>query len=308
MENCSINLPDDSYYSLIDKECRKVVGSCNGLVCLLGYSLTRDDDGQQEMWLRLWNPATRTISDKLGYIYFRDDMYQLQFWKFAFGYDNSTDTYKVVALHMGGDDITPTTEVQVLSFGNNAWRNIQSFPAMLAMLCFPDTQDYSGVHLNCTANWLAIFKKGNLVVQFVIISLDLGTETHTRLLPPPGSQGHLCMVGVCVLMDSLCFYHDIKRTDIVIWKMTKFRDEKSWTQFLKFNNHNLQMEMTRGLSCINLYENGDILVFTDDQYHQGQAILYNWRNSTVVKLKTRDNESIFWSSINNYVESLVSTR
>jgi hypothetical protein len=120
MENCSINLPDDSYYSLIDKECRKVVGSCNGLVCLLGYSLTRDDDGQQEMWLRLWNPATRTISDKLGYIYFRDDMYQLQFWKFAFGYDNSTDTYKVVALHMGGDDITPTTEVQVLSFGNNA--------------------------------------------------------------------------------------------------------------------------------------------------------------------------------------------
>jgi F-box interacting protein len=305
MENCPINLPDDPYYSLIDKDCCQVVGSCNGLVCLLGYSLTKDDDGLHRLWLRLWNPATRKISNKLGY--FRDEMYQLKSWKFAFGYDNSTDTYKVLALHMGhesSDNKTTTTEVQVLSFGNNVWRNIQSFPAVLVMLCFPHTRDYGGVHLNSTVNWLAaINENGNIAVQFVIISFDLGTETQTRLLPPPGSQVHF-VVGVCVLMDSLCFYHDmIKGTDFVIWKMTKFGDEKSWTQFLKFHNLNLQIKITSGLSCIKLYENGEILVFTDNK--QDLVILYNWRNSTVVK--TRVIEKLCWLSSNNYVESLVST-
>jgi phage pi2 protein 07 len=170
------------------------------------------------------------------------------------------------------------------------------------MLCFPDTGNFGGVHLNCTVNWLANIIEN--VFRYVIISLDLGTETHTQLLPPPGFQADLHpLAGVCVLMDSLCFYHDVKQTDFVIWKMTKFGDEKSWTQFLKFNNLNLHMEITRGLSCINLYENGDILVFADKQ--QDRAILYNWRNNTVVK--TRVNENICWLSISNYVESLVST-
>ncbi|MCI29866.1 F-box protein, partial [Trifolium medium] len=111
-ENRSITFPDDPYYRLIDKDCRHVVGSCNGLVCLLGYSLA--EDGHTETWFRFWNPATRTISVKLGY--FPDDMYQSKSWRFMFGYDNSTDTYKVVALHLVND---LTTEVRVLSFGDN---------------------------------------------------------------------------------------------------------------------------------------------------------------------------------------------
>ncbi|MCH81155.1 F-box/kelch-repeat protein, partial [Trifolium medium] len=64
LENRSITFPDDTYYRLIDKDCRQVVGSCNGLVCLLGYSLA--EDGHKKTCFRFWNPATRTISDKLG--------------------------------------------------------------------------------------------------------------------------------------------------------------------------------------------------------------------------------------------------
>jgi F-box interacting protein len=207
MENCPINLPDDPYYSLIDKDCCQVVGSCNGLVCLLGYSLTKDDDGLHRLWLRLWNPATRKISNKLGY--FRDEMYQLKSWKFAFGYDNSTDTYKVLALHMGhesSDNKTTTTEVQVLSFGNNVWRNIQSFPAVLVMLCFPHTRDYGGVHLNSTVNWLAaINENGNIAVQFVIISFDLGRYRDANtIIAPSRFSGAFC--GRCLCVDGFSLF------------------------------------------------------------------------------------------------------
>ncbi|RHN45288.1 putative F-box domain-containing protein [Medicago truncatula] len=298
-KNGTVTLPKDPYYRLINKDCRRVVGSCNGLVCLLGY----DDDQRKETWLRLWNPATRTISDKFGY--FRDDMHGLKYWKFEFGYNNSTDTYKVVALNRGSN---MTTEVQVLSFGNNIWRKIQSFLAMLLQsYCYDHTKMYTGVHLNCTINWLAVVGNNNLDARFAIISLDLGTETHTQFSPPIDLPGAVSvkvssvLPGVCALMDSLCFYHEFERTGFVIWKMTKFGDENSWTQFLKFSYDNLQMNFECG--HFNIYENGDTMVFVHSQ--QDRAILYNWRNNRVVK--TRVNKKICWFSINNYVESLVST-
>ncbi|XP_045797867.1 F-box/kelch-repeat protein At3g23880-like [Trifolium pratense] len=294
----SINLPSDPYYRLIDKDCHEIVGSCNGLVCLLGYSLTEEDnDEHKEKWLRIWNPATRTISDKLEYFIFSDDKYY--FCKFLFGYDNTTDTYKVVALHMSNDS---TTEVQILSFGENIWRNIGSFTGMSLQSFYFKYGWHGGVHLNCTVNWLAyIYIMDVDDFRLGIISLDMGTETHTNLLHPPVFlEVSLLQKGVCVLMNSLCFYHDLKGTYLVIWKMTKFGDEKSWTQFFKFRYQILQINFR----CGNLFEYGDTLVFTE--YLEDQAILYNWRNNRVVKQKSVD-EKIHWFSVMNYVESLVST-
>lgn len=45
-----------------------------------------------------------------------------EFYEFVFGYDNSTDTYKVVALNSGGND------VRVITMGDNVWRTIKTFP------------------------------------------------------------------------------------------------------------------------------------------------------------------------------------
>jgi hypothetical protein len=84
-----INLPEDPYYQLADKYCCHIVGSCNGLLCLLGYSFANG----YEMWLRFWNPATRTISKKPGSC--RVDSL-VHYSNLKFGYDSSTDIYKVV--------------------------------------------------------------------------------------------------------------------------------------------------------------------------------------------------------------------
>jgi len=149
----------------------------------------------------------------------------------------------------------------------------------------------------------------------VIISLDLGTETHTHLMPPLGSTKVAYVTpSVCVLRDSFCFYHDFNGMDFVTWKMTEFGNDKSWTQFLKLSYyHDLRMisqfyhfrfgHLRLILMPLHLFEDGDILVFANNL--QDQAILYNRRTNRV--LKSTINDKICWFSIKDYVESLVST-
>jgi len=82
IENPSFSLSVDDYYHLNDKGCSRIVGSCNGLICLAGDSFT---SGFQEYWFRLWNLATRTTSKKIGYFCNLGDSRL----SFMFGCDNT---------------------------------------------------------------------------------------------------------------------------------------------------------------------------------------------------------------------------
>jgi F-box interacting protein len=221
----------------------------------------------------------------------------------VFGYDNLSDTYKVVALRLG------FLEVKVFSSSDNVWRNIQNFPV------FPHYHMKDGVYLNGSVNWFVIRKNLNpfvydsrvvTVEQFVIVSLDLGTETFTQLLPPrsfdfdgvPSFEPSLC-----VLMDCLCYCHDFKENYFVIWQMKEFGVQESWTQFLKISYHNLEIYFDfRHLYLLPLCLSGDTLILTNDQ--DRQAILYNWKDNRVERTKITNRT--WWSSVKGYVESLFS--
>lgn len=296
LENRSIIIPNDPYYRLDDKDCCEVVGSCNGLVCLLGYD-------KKVMWLRVWNPATRKISNKLGYLF--NVNYRSNLWRFVFCYDNSTDTYKVVSLHY----LSNKPNVSIFSLADNVWRSIQSFPLVPLQVLSSYRKLYGGVQFSCSVNWLAPKWSPNFDNDHcVIISLDLSTESYTQLMLPPSVENLAPSSNICVLMNSFCFSHDSNKTDFVIWKMTEFGDDKSWTQFLKFSYHNnLRINkrfdpVSLNLKPLHLSENGDTVVFVNCL--QDQAILYNLRNDTVQK--SRVNHKICWFSIKDYVESLVS--
>jgi F-box interacting protein len=170
------------------------------------------------MWLRFWNPATRKISDKLGSDFnFGNSRYHWKYGgKFVFGYDNSTDTYKVVAVNFSGSN------ARVFSLGDNVWRTIQSLH-MLNLPMLNNSEVYDGVYFCCTINWLVYrpcLINDEHDMEFVIISLDLDTETYTEMLPPQGfidKNASREERNVCVLMESLCFYYDLNKTDFFFY-------------------------------------------------------------------------------------------
>ncbi|XP_045797824.1 F-box protein CPR1-like [Trifolium pratense] len=263
---------------------------------------------QKNIWFRIWNPATKTISKRL-----RSSFGYLTPLRYTFCYDNSTTTYKVVVLF-------PTHQVKILNLRDNSWRTISSFPPFHHVT--PSSRIVNqGVYLSGTVNWFAIqtdlsidyyhHRKDITVDQFVIISLDLATETYMKLSPPRGVDEvpHFEPI-ITVLMDCLCFSHTLNLTHFVIWKMTEFGVEQSWTQFLKISYQNLQVDIRFGqygelrfyqLIPLCLSENGHTLIFENSV--SSQLILYDLRDNRAEV--TCDNK-INWFLAKNYVESVAS--
>ncbi|RHN59611.1 putative F-box domain, galactose oxidase/kelch, beta-propeller, kelch-type beta propeller [Medicago truncatula] len=300
-----INLPNnDSYYQLKDKGCLGIVGSCNGLLCLLGGISFDGSCYYKDMFLRFWNPATKTLSDKLGCLGDGDSdisLFNFHRLKFAFGYDNSSNTYKAVYF------ILDTTIVRVFSIGNNVWRSIQNSPVA--------SRHYSAVvHLSGSVILVAIRNyttkyydcKDITIKQFVIISLDFGTEKYTQLRPPQGfDQVPFLMPNLSVLEDCLCFSHDFEQTHFVIWQMKEFGVEESWTQFLRISYHNLQIDIdsispnmsSHWLPLCVSKKSGTLLLTNHDEL---EAILFNLRDKRVERINGH-----WLSNGKEYVESLV---
>ncbi|XP_058761559.1 F-box/kelch-repeat protein At3g23880-like [Vicia villosa] len=306
--------PKDAYFQLKeneyffqnnkkDNEFYFVVGSCNGLLCLLGHSTDHEYDHEYEyvekLWFQIWNPATKTVSPRLCFCSSWDDEDSIiQPFSFTFGCDESTNTYKVVEMMK--------TKVRVFNLRSNTWRYIQYYPMYL-------NQD-SAVYLRGSINWLATqnrsgpyYVRNDITInQFVIISLDLRTETHTQLLPPQGFDKDFDEMPyiepkLTVLKDCLSFCYDFKQIHYVIWQMKEFEVEDSWIQFLKISYRNLRIP-PNGLYhllpvCV-AEKNGTLLLTSRTN---GKAILYNLRDDRVEKLI-----SLWWWRSATYVESLVS--
>jgi F-box interacting protein len=334
IENPSFTLSIDPYYRLSDKECFGIVGTCNGLILLKDISST---NAYIEYWLRLWNPTTRTISQKFGYIRDfgnpRDDSSMFPgYYKFTFGYDNSTGTYKVVASRYNPHQ--RRRNVRILGWKDNVWRDIECFPVIPLHLDNPIPEHYRnvGVYLSGTLNWLAIHNefhynfKNITVQQLVIVSLDLETETYNQYSLPHGfDRVPPAEPTVGVLGGLLCFSYSYRDTEtyFVIWRMLKFGVEESWTQFLKISYQNLQIDYDFSDGDVYHYQLLPLLLSEDDDTlilkwtKESNPILYNWRDNRVEEIKmtasstitdnrTWDYDYICWYSAKVYVESLVS--
>ncbi|CAK8544163.1 unnamed protein product [Lathyrus sativus] len=313
LENTPVTLADDpcyvvnNYFSQLDLV-HHVIGSCNGLISILSYA-----DIESFFWLSFWNPSTRAMSKQLGFNFdlFSGKIKDPTSFKFSFGYDNSTNNYKVVMLKFHSDKLM-VVEAKIFSLRDNVWRDIQNFPVVPFQMIRFRHQVNESVYLNGTLNWLAIYDFNVTYVE-VIISLDLGTEKYRQIhLPPSFDEKPYVDPIIGVLMNVLCFSYHFKHTHFIIWKMMEFGVEESWTQFLKISYESLDIDpyyMGRRFYLIPLVplylsENGETLILATSL--EDQAILYNIRDNNSVK--TRITNNISWFSVKNYVKSLASIR
>jgi F-box interacting protein len=276
-----------------------VVGSCNGLLCLFNMSCS------SYQWLYFWNPSMREESQKFTLFF---DCYHNPNYNFSFGYDKSTQTYKVVAFYVEvKPGFNPKSVVKVFSLGDNSWRDIQCLPALPLSCILENSYKNDGVHLNGTINWFALRDVNNInssvaLDQYVILSLDLSTEIYTKLLLPRRfDKVPRYLPKLVVLMDCLCFCHDFEKTQFVIWQMKDFGVQDSWIQLFKISNEDFYM---MDLLPLYLSENGDTLILANIKCNES-FIIYNCRDNKVEKIENANH--IKWSQAKGYVESLVST-
>ncbi|XP_057432989.1 F-box/kelch-repeat protein At3g23880-like [Lotus japonicus] len=284
------------------------IGSCNGLVCLIGTHYSNHD--QHFFWVCFWNPTTRSTSQKSftlpimsEHVNMSGQVHSYLYVNCGFGYDYMSNAYKVLFIEKNQD-------VLVFNMGDNNWRHVGCFPSDLTTLV---GRDRIGVHFNGTLNWLVIRKiyendfhceinKYNIKWDngsCMILSFDFDKEEFVRLMlpamPHKFSDPHLG-----VLCEHLCVSHKDERNNFVIWQMKEFGVDVSWTKLLSINHdkdllpHNLPLPFGFPLY---MFDNGDVLMLPE-------MFLYNHRDNRVDPLEIPTN--IFASSAVICSESMIS--
>uniref|UniRef100_M1BEN0 Vesicle-associated membrane protein 725 n=1 Tax=Solanum tuberosum TaxID=4113 RepID=M1BEN0_SOLTU len=137
----------------------EIIGSCNGLICLLLCDTNK---------ISLWNPSTRVSRDLPSLTCnFHNDCPIFN----GFGYDSINDTYKVVRGTLDGI-------VDVFSTSGERWRRIQGFKDISI---FDEEQ---GIFFNGTLHWLGYNVINETKKEKTIVTLDLGQETFGVMKQP----------------------------------------------------------------------------------------------------------------------------
>ncbi|GMY13758.1 F-box protein CPR1-like [Fagus crenata] len=189
----------------------EVVGSCDGLLCLL------NSVGD----LAIWNPSTRAYREvpdpwpTMAIMFSENAVMWSDFDPYGFGYDETSNDYKVVQLIEFKEDLIVRNAVFVYNLKTNTWRKLSS----------DCTHEFPHSHgkLACGAlHWTGTSHNED------IIAFDLGLEEF-RVIPQPDYSEPICYKRVDMLGGSLaivCMYGEQQHQDV--WLMKEYNVKESW--------------------------------------------------------------------------------
>ncbi|KAI8566689.1 hypothetical protein RHMOL_Rhmol02G0061700 [Rhododendron molle] len=266
LKSCSISAImhelSDTAVSLdypIDGSCNWewIVGSCNGLVC----------GTVEKRTVFLWNPSTmksRKLPD-VGMLLDKYPAYMREIYPvYGFGYDESTDDYKVVLIFQARVDWGDENMVMVYSLRTDSWRIIGGYPRPLHVAGL-------GKFASGALHWIA--SSGS---RRFIFSLDLARETYGEVSQPEyvGSRRYLTMdvLGGCLCM--VCHYDGF---GVDLWVMKEYGIRESWTKLAAIldKTHSLYGQL---FTPICILKNGDILMAVRKrlvQYSPKDGVFYD---------------------------------
>ncbi|XP_059654767.1 F-box/kelch-repeat protein At3g06240-like [Cornus florida] len=252
-----------------------ILGSCNGLVCLMDDMLKFTDI------LYLWNPTVRKfiVLPEPSITFSSHGPYERAL---GFGFDSTTNDFKVVRIVYGSGG----NEVDIYSLREGCWRSISVSGAIPDIHC-----ESSHAYLNGAIHWVS--RGGNYRLQ--IVSFNLGTKIFSEM-ELPTSLGYIRlprMLSVSVFHESLCVFHnDSWERKVSIWVMKQYGVVDSWTNL--FN-----LDFLRGSGkVIGLMRNGEVLLA-----HNEEMISTDSETQYLKYLGIYGKGEAF--SVNTYTESLV---
>ncbi|XP_071902557.1 F-box/kelch-repeat protein At3g23880-like [Coffea arabica] len=190
-----------------------IVGSCNGLVLVSEFKIKHPFRrlSNLDFMYYLINPTTMELvelpANPLAPVALPIGG--------AFGYDRSSDDYKVVTLS-NCERITNDVHLDVFSLRSGTWRRIDVLRYRLHFL--------SGVFLNGAIHWLV---KSDVSL---ILAFDLSCE-ELKLLPLPSSRPENCLFSRIAVLDGCLTMVATMGYCIDVWMMKGYGVEESWTKF-----------------------------------------------------------------------------
>jgi F-box interacting protein len=200
-----------------------IVASCNGILCIADFGQT------SSIPVLLWNPSIRKFKE-LPLLEKPKVKSEFEFdITSGFGYDSSTDNYKVVVVLRytvldKNLKYVNKTDIKVYTLGTNFWKSIQECP-------FGVVYTYSyGKFVSGTINWLTCIDKYRQSARF-IVSFDLEKESCRKVLPPDDEGVDVSNLILGVVQDFLCI---ISGNDV--WVMKEYGIQESWTKLFTLSN------------------------------------------------------------------------
>ncbi|KAM0956031.1 hypothetical protein ACFX2A_024857 [Malus domestica] len=249
----------------------RIVGSCNGLICL-EVNCNK---------IIIWNPCTGQSKVLPKPLYSGSLFY-------GFGYDSTTDDYKVIRgsskTTLGSKEVT----IQVFSLKSDSWRSADDDHGNYIHL------EGKGCFLNGALHWVEVS-----MVASRILSFDLAEEKFKEKLPLPYLGNKNCVfVGVGVSKNCLFVYSYPLEMDLRIWVMKEYGVAKSWTEVVKISlDQILPEERNESFKPLCILENDEVLL----DYKRNILALYNPKGKTFRNIAIGTQ-----SEVALYMEALVS--
>lgn len=161
----------------------KVVGSCNGMVCVrLDHPVS-----PHTYTFVFYNPLTRKHWDLPLFNRYFDKEFQRNVYGFGFGLDRVSDDLKLVALaeyrrYEGIEVVQSRHEVSLYSQKSDSWKSLADFPFRGAHMYGPRPNQHDAVFAGNALHWVMrdVVSKAPFIAGF-----DLSTEQFHRVSTPP---------------------------------------------------------------------------------------------------------------------------
>ena len=263
-------------FKYLEKEFIYIVGSSNGIVCLLDATPSNTD---YDIVPILWNPSIRkaiylprpAVKFPFSYLPMEHD---------GFGYDPITDDYKLVRIvYLYGwgnqhtrENISPL--IHIFSLRTGVWRTIPDPGSQ-----FHIVQQSDSVFVNGSVHWLAETEKNirfdsddsddDDTFRNGIFTFDIGDEIfHEMAVPKCVELVYDLNMNLAVLGGSLalvpCNRWNLGVEQYSVWVMKEYGVAESWTKMF-------DIDVGEGLRrVVGFTNNGEALVTKD-----GKLLFYN---------------------------------
>ncbi|XP_050383993.1 F-box/kelch-repeat protein At3g23880-like [Argentina anserina] len=263
----------------------QIVGSCNGLICLLLHisDMLDIDAIQQPFTFMLWNPCTRE-SQVLPLPPFHSPHSNFR----GFGYDSTTDDYKVIlGCCRPGHEV-----VFVFTLKTGSWRKLERLNRYFHVLSV-------GSLVNEALHWVL---EDGFFIASKLVSFDLAEEEFHEIPFPfhtntSNEWGIIANVGTLNNCLTMCIQTTGSQLecDFKMWVLKDYAVKNSWTEVIY-----IPLLEDKYMYVAYIYGNGEVLMWAT---LDGLLALYNMKEKTFQIAK---NKSAYVHGTAVYLETLVS--